>query len=266
MSLRLLQQNKRVTINNNKRFLFGIPPTHWTAYRVFADGVNNFINTITDDWRSPAVLELCAGGHYINEATDDLINGIADAFTNQFTLNVQGDSFEGNTGDNIQLSATIQKNEAPFDAPVVWKSSNELVATVDENGLVTCISLGAATITAEMEHNEFIFDTADIRVIDTMPMPLNEIRVEPNQNFVMQGEEVIFTAKLFANNVEIPDTFTFTLLTNHILDKYYNFKILSDAQFSVLNKLSFVGEPLRVHIADSSGNELIWNIELRGMW
>ena len=45
-------------------------------------------------------------------------------------------------GQTLQLSATTADGKA-----VVWESSDESVATVDQNGLVTAIALGEATIT-----------------------------------------------------------------------------------------------------------------------
>lgn len=48
---------------------------------------------------------------------------------------------------NRQLSATVTPNSAT-DKNVTWSSSNSDVASVDENGLVTALSTGTATITA----------------------------------------------------------------------------------------------------------------------
>lgn len=49
-----------------------------------------------------------------------------------------------------QLTATILPEEAAVKT-VTWKSSNEQVATVNDNGLVTAVSVGEAEITAEVE-------------------------------------------------------------------------------------------------------------------
>lgn len=50
-------------------------------------------------------------------------------------------------GDTPTLTATVLPNEAT-DKTVVWSSSNELVATVDENGQITALAVGVADITA----------------------------------------------------------------------------------------------------------------------
>ena len=51
-------------------------------------------------------------------------------------------------GDTLTLTATA-KPEYAADKTVTWRSSDETVATVDENGLVTAVAVGTATITAK---------------------------------------------------------------------------------------------------------------------
>lgn len=50
-------------------------------------------------------------------------------------------------GDTSQLTATV-KPDGATDKTVAWSSSDTSVATVDENGLVTAVAVGQATITA----------------------------------------------------------------------------------------------------------------------
>ena len=51
-------------------------------------------------------------------------------------------------GNTVALNATVLPEEIADETTVTWTSSNEKVATVDENGKVTAIAAGEATITA----------------------------------------------------------------------------------------------------------------------
>ena len=52
-----------------------------------------------------------------------------------------------NMGEKAALTASVAV-ENPAAVPVTWRSSNTAVATVDENGTVTAVGEGEATITA----------------------------------------------------------------------------------------------------------------------
>lgn len=63
-----------------------------------------------------------------------------------FNLSAEGDKNEIYVSETLQLTATVTNMEATFKR-FKWESSNEAVATVDENGLVTALSGGSVTIT-----------------------------------------------------------------------------------------------------------------------
>ena len=52
-----------------------------------------------------------------------------------------------NEGETLQLTATVMPEDAT-DKSVIWATSDATVATVDQNGLVTAVAPGSATITA----------------------------------------------------------------------------------------------------------------------
>ena len=60
------------------------------------------------------------------------------------------DSTEGKltVGNSHTIKATVAPEEVAAETTIEWSSSNEKVATVDENGKVTAIAAGEATITA----------------------------------------------------------------------------------------------------------------------
>ena len=84
-------------------------------------------------------------------------------------------------GQSVQLNATV----TPSSSSVVWSSNNTSVATVDQDGKVTAVGAGNATITATSTHNTSLKASCDI-VINVA----NGITVSPNKlNALNIGEE-----------------------------------------------------------------------------
>lgn len=68
------------------------------------------------------------------------------------TLNQEEATLEATK--ELQLTATVTPDDAT-NKNVIWSSSNDAIATVDENGLVKAIAAGTATITAETEDGKY---------------------------------------------------------------------------------------------------------------
>ena len=71
------------------------------------------------------------------------------------TISVTGVSLDQSAltiteGDTVQLTATVEPSNAT-NKGVTWKSSNDTIATVDNNGKVTAVKEGTATITATVD-------------------------------------------------------------------------------------------------------------------
>lgn len=82
-----------------------------------------------------------------------------------------------------QLKATVVPAEA--DQTVVWKSSNESVATVDQTGKVTSVSKGAATITASTEDGTYSQDCAV-----TVSNPATSLTVDQSSSTLRRVKKV----------------------------------------------------------------------------
>lgn len=66
-------------------------------------------------------------------------------------------------GETLQLTATVMPEDAT-DKSVTWASSDEAVATVDQNGLVTAVAPGTATITATTIDGSDLSATCEVTV------------------------------------------------------------------------------------------------------
>ena len=66
-------------------------------------------------------------------------------------------------GDVVQLEATVTPDDAT-NKGITWTSSDDSIATVDDNGKVTALKAGKVTITATSESNDSIKATCTISV------------------------------------------------------------------------------------------------------
>ena len=93
---------------------------------------------------------------------------------------------EGYIGGTVQLTATVKPEDTTDDTTVTWTSSDEEVATVDENGLVSCLAEGEAVIIATC--GEFSAECT-VTVTDRPPfvaitsLELSESEIELALNF-----------------------------------------------------------------------------------
>lgn len=88
-----------------------------------------------------------------------------------------------------QLKAAVVPAEA--NQTIVWKSSNESVATVDQTGKVAAVSKGAATITVSTEDGTYSQDCAV-----TVSNPATNLTVDQSVLGLKKGEEVTVKVSL----------------------------------------------------------------------
>ena len=101
-----------------------------------------------------AVSLVACGGTKITELTLD----------SEKTLN-KGDTYQFAISYKAQNENDIEKiNEATKDYVLEWASSNELVATVDQNGTVTAIDVGDAVITVSVKNHDKLTASCNITV------------------------------------------------------------------------------------------------------
>ncbi len=93
-------------------------------------------------------------------------------------------------GDTVELIATITPAETT-DKTVTWSSSDPEIATVDQNGIVTAVKVGKATITAKLTNGLEVTCQVTVvaKVIEAEGIELNLPAVE-----VIEGETVELTA------------------------------------------------------------------------
>ena len=99
-----------------------------------------------------------------NNETVEIVNSIVVSPVNPLT--------EPNKTTQFYALVISSSNKELVDQPIVWKSSNEEVAIVDEKGVVTSINQGYSDITAELGDvkgsSQIIVSTIRKRVLSEM--------------------------------------------------------------------------------------------------
>ena len=99
-----------------------------------------------------------------------------------------------NAGDSRQFTATVYDPEGneTSDAVVTWTISDEMVGTIDVDGLFSALEEGTATITATAEN-----ETGTAMVTVELPPAPTRIEIEPTTATILPGETRQFTATVY---------------------------------------------------------------------
>ena len=98
-------------------------------------------------------------------------------------------------GESVRLVATVSPANAT-NASITWSSSNEAVATVDQQGLVTALKEGAADITAQAGDK-----TATCKVqVKPLVVPVTSIALNKTSLSLKEGESETLVATVSPDN------------------------------------------------------------------
>jgi len=161
------------------------------------------------------------------------------------SVSIDTDSEEIKVGDTYQINYSILP-ESATNKNVTWSSSNNNVATVDGNGLVTAIAEGTAAISIETEDGNFE-DEMNIIVSPITSVEITDLEVKlypnPIQNVLhietgnITNYEIVITdiagnvlhSQFDSNQIDFSNfavgNYFLTLITNN---NYYNFKLIKN--------------------------------------
>lgn len=250
-------------IKPNQRFLFG-NQLNWTAYRVEGGGINNFNNQQTIDNDSAALGRLSLATDYVNKQTDDIVNGIANAYDNIYSISLSQTSISGQASQTVQLLATVLLNGETVSRNITWTSSNTSIATVSSSGLVTFVATGTATITAKLENNSTVTTTCTATVVGS-PVDNYVVIASPDKNYVLESQEQTWSVYLYKNGTQQSDAFTFLLDSNGIPSSNYTYTVLGSNSFKIKNNKRYLEDVLEVSCVSGIYSKNI-TINLRGAW
>lgn len=102
--------------------------------------------------------------------------------------------------ETAQLTAEVTLSYAD-NKRVTWQSSDEKVATVDENGKVTAVGNGTATITATSVSGSY---TATVSVTVKIPVEIQKLTIEAEkENLTKIGESTELKVKIEPENADL---------------------------------------------------------------
>ncbi len=106
------------------------------------------------------------------------------------TINPSSATLDPN--DTKQLSVTVDATPSSADKTVTWSSSDASVATVDENGLVTAVGQGTATITATSNLDNSKSGTCSVTVnTPAAPIEVESISIKSSTTLAIGGTETL---------------------------------------------------------------------------
>ena len=116
------------------------------------------------------------------EFTDTCTVTVKEIPLNSITINMP--DFDLGIGETQQLGIFIEPEDTTDDLNIEWSSSDPEIVKVDENGLVTAVSEGTATITAKIGDKE-----ASVKVTAKV-IPITSISLEGTDTKVLVGSPV----------------------------------------------------------------------------
>ena len=241
-------QNAKITINNygkNGQITKVIDTTGATLF-----GTNNYFkvtNIATSNFGYDEIIITWENGNtqVIKVVfADTIVLEEKPNYVEKIELNFENASIV--KGDTLTLEATIFPENAT-NKDIIWTSSNEEVAIVDENGVVTSLNYGTTIITAKTVDGEFVAECivnvvypemiASIKTNETVSNVGNIFSKTVNYTFETTGgsEEYNYTFKII-------NTTTNEEVTDYIFDAKNNILTLTITDKTAAYQINYVIE------------------------
>ncbi len=176
-------------VNGTMTLTASVEPTEATYKELTWSSLNPEIATVDEN----GVVTGAAKGEATIRATE-AHDGEYDEYTvkvyvpvTDITITSEDETPNLMVADTMQLTAEITPEDADY-TDITWSSSDESIATVDKNGVVTGVAKGTATITATAEHDG-VSKTFDVHVFvpaTKITLDQSDIRVKLNNKDTIQ--------------------------------------------------------------------------------
>ena len=192
-SVTLNETTAEVTIGETLQLTATVAPENASNPTVTWSSSDDAIATVDANGLVTAV---AAGTAIITASTNDGSNLTAscEVTVKQLAVSLTLDktAAEVTVGETLLLNATVLPDNTSNPA-VTWASSNDAVATVDANGLVTAVAAGTATITATTTDGSNLTASCEVTVKPAVIL-VNSIVLDKTTAEVVEGGMVKLTA------------------------------------------------------------------------
>ena len=189
-------QSEEINIGSTAIFTASISPSNATDTTVAWTSSNEAIATID---QSGIVTALTVGETTITAVTTD---GSFEAVASVTVLSVRvtgvtmdPTSLQVYLGSTGSFTASISPSNAT-DTIITWSSSNETIATINENGIVTALNVGETTITAFTNDGNF----EAVASLTILPVSVTGITIEPTNLKILLNSTGSLTPEITPEN------------------------------------------------------------------
>lgn len=117
-----------------------------------------------------------------------------------YKINIlNGNNIQVSINDSLAIQCEVLNGDEIISPtpPLVYSSSNEAVATIDESGIVTLLDIGTVTFTISLLHDPDVKNTIVVEVADVQQD--NYVLTISGNSSIVKGKSSIYTA-MFTNN------------------------------------------------------------------
>ena len=250
-----VQANKfTLQLNDNSRIILGKSAYHLT-------GFTDFFEEFTYDVSSCHVITFAIRREQPQQ-NDDVPHRIADGLLFTWSAELVGNN-EISVGTSTQLTPHMLKNSVVMpttkEAPQTWifTSSDETVATVDLNGIVSGVSDGEVTITATLQENPNLTASMNVVVEEAEQSGIEILTYVPPT--LRQYDDLTIKVRGYGDVASVPMVWSFSGAD----ENDYTAEVNADGTECILTCDSPSSKPLNVEIKANDYTKTI-NIILEG--
>lgn len=129
-----------------------------------------------------------------------------------YSINIlNGDNIQVNISDSLQIQCEVLDGDIVLSPtpPLIYTSSDESIATIDSDGVVSILSTGIVTFTVSLESDTNIKDTITVEFVD-VPQHNYTVSISGSVS-IIKGKTATYTAVFTDNGQPIAETSEFWL-------------------------------------------------------